>query len=352
MALREHSRPVTAGRSGRHGRPRPFVGWLRLPTVRFSGAAMAMSTVVGISLATTWLLNEQQQVGRRADVTVGGPPAPSPDAAPSDTPAPAPGSTVQAAPATAGGSATGGSPSAGQGTSSSPSSGGAAAGGAAAGGAPAGTSGGGAADDRVRPAQATTPAPPVRPAEAATTTPPVRPAEAATASPGASPSPSRTPLARPVSLAPSPSAPAPSASPSPSPSASPSPGASVLLPRTLLGTARTDLIGPTGTRHTLRLDLSEAMTALQVELRLNRPTALPGTAPATDLPGAVVTIAVERDTLVYRFTAPADLPPGSYTFTVTGALPAPTAAPAPAETWTASAFALPTTRALAARGTF
>ncbi|GLW52644.1 hypothetical protein Kpho01_06550 [Kitasatospora phosalacinea] len=155
-----------------------------------------------------------------------------------------------------------------------------------------------------------------------------------------------------MSLVPSPSAPAPSASPSPSASSSASPGTAAPLPRTLLGTARTDLIGPTGTRHTLRLDLSEAMTALQVELRLNRPTALPGTAPATDLPGAVVTIAVERDTLVYRFTAPADLPPGSYAFTVTGALPAPAAAPAPAETWTASAFALPTTRALAARGTF
>ncbi|MFD7734866.1 hypothetical protein ACFV6F_31355 [Kitasatospora phosalacinea] len=335
MALREHSRPVTAGRSGRHGRPRPFVGWLRLPTVRFSGAAMAMSTVVGISLATTWLLNEQQQVGRRADVTVGGPPAPSPDTAPSDAPAPAPapGTTVQAAPATAGGTATGG-PSSGSPSSSAQSS-------------------SSAADDRARPAQATTPAPPVRPAEAATT-PPVQPAGATTAPPTASPSPARSPQARPMSLVPNPSAPAPSASPSPSPSPSPSvsPGTSAPLPRTLLGTARTDLIGPTGTRHTLRLNLSEAMTALQVELRLNRPTALPGTAPATDLPGAVVTIAVERDTLVYRFTAPADLPPGSYTFTVTGALPTPTAAPAPAETWTASAFALPTTRALAARGTF
>ncbi|MFF4340109.1 hypothetical protein ACFY00_09235 [Kitasatospora sp. NPDC001540] len=308
MALREHSRPVTAGRSGRHGRPRPFVGWLRLPTVRFSGAAMAMSTVVGISLATTWLLNEQQQVGRRADVTVGGPPAPSPDATPSETPAPAPGTTVQAAPATAGGAATGGAPS----------------------GSPGG----------VRPAEATTPAPPVRPAEAAATTAPAAPA--VTANP--SPSPADTPSARPVSPTARPSAPAPSAPPSPS--------ASAPLPRTLLGTARTDLIGPTGTRHTLRLDLAETMTALQVELRLNRPTSLPGTAPATDLPDAVVTIAAERDTLVYRFAAPADLPPGRYTFTVTGALPAPTAAPTAPETWTASAFALPTTRALATRGTF
>jgi len=80
VALREQSRPVTTGRTGRHGRPRPFGGRLRLPTIRFSGAAMAMSTVVGISLATTWLLNEQQQIGRRPNVTVGGPPVPSPDA--------------------------------------------------------------------------------------------------------------------------------------------------------------------------------------------------------------------------------------------------------------------------------
>jgi hypothetical protein len=115
-----------------------------------------------------------------------------------------------------------------------------------------------------------------------------------------------------------------------------------------------DALGPTGTRHTLRLDLDEAMTALQVEFRLNRPAALPGSTPATDLPGAVVTIALERDTLVYRFTTPADLPlrPGSYTFTMTGATAQPGTAPAAPETWTASAFALPTSRALAARGTF
>ncbi|MFF7455251.1 hypothetical protein [Kitasatospora sp. NPDC008115] len=71
-------------RHGRHGRPGPFGGRLRLPTLRFSGAAMAMSTVVGISIATTFLLNEQQGVGRRAGVArVGssGPP-PSPDTSP------------------------------------------------------------------------------------------------------------------------------------------------------------------------------------------------------------------------------------------------------------------------------
>ncbi|MFC8720249.1 hypothetical protein [Kitasatospora sp. NPDC057198] len=320
MALREHSRPVAAGRSGRHGRPRPFGGRLRLPTIRFSGAAMAMSTVVGISLATTWLLNEQQQIGRRAGVTVGGPPAPSPDASPGETPPtgdPTPASTVQAAPATAGGTATTPAP------------------------------------PGVHPAAATPatrPAPPVRPAAATSPAPsPSSPAPSSPAPSASSPSPSASadaspsadPHTRPMSLAPN----------SPAP-ATVSASASASLPRTLRGAARTDPLGPTGTRHTLRLDLDETMTALQVELRLNRPAALPGTAPATDLPGAVVTIALERDTLVYRFTTPADLPlpPGSYTVSVTGALPT-TTAPAP-ETWTASAFALPTTRALTTRGTF
>ncbi|QKW22064.1 hypothetical protein HUT16_26030 [Kitasatospora sp. NA04385] len=332
MALREHSRPVTAGRSGRHGRPGPFGGRLRLPTIRFSGAAMAMSTVVGISLATTWLLNEQQQVGRRVGVTVGGPPVPSPDATPTEgaTP-PAPGATVQAAPATAGGTTTA-TPAPSRTPGRTPSSGG-------------GTPGGG-----IRPAEATTAAPPVRPAQVTSAAPTVpgpatgaAPAGAApSAAPASSPAapPAPEPHTQPVSLVPGPSAPVPS------------PSASAALPHTLHGAARTDPVGPTGTRHTLRLDLDEAMTALQVEFRLNRPAALPGTAPATDLPGAVVTIALERDTLVYRFTTPADLPlrPGSYAFTVTGALP--TAAPAAPETWTASAFALPTARALTARGAF
>ncbi|MFE2348117.1 hypothetical protein [Kitasatospora cineracea] len=325
MALREHSRPVPAGRSGRHGRPGPFGGRLRLPTIRFSGAAMAMSTVVGISLATTWLLNEQQQqVGRRIGVTVGGPPVPSPDATPAESPAPAPGSTLQAAPATAGGAPATptGRPSDRPGT------------------------GTGGSPGTARPTTATTSAPPLRLAEdAATATPsPAASSPSSTPAPAASPSPSAT---RPAPLAPAPSA-------SPSPSAKPTPSAPAALPGTLHGTARVDALGPTGTRHTLRLDLDEAMTALQVEFRLNRPAALPGSTPATDLPGAVVTVALERDTLVYRFTTPADLPlrPGSYTFTMTGATAQPGAAPAAPETWTASAFALPTSRALAARGTF
>ncbi|MER7843491.1 hypothetical protein ABTZ03_06010 [Kitasatospora sp. NPDC096077] len=82
MAVRgETTRDVQhePARQGRHGRPRPFGGRFRLPTLRFSGAAMAMSTVVGISIATTLLLNEQQGIGRRAGVArVGTSPPPSP----------------------------------------------------------------------------------------------------------------------------------------------------------------------------------------------------------------------------------------------------------------------------------
>ncbi|WP_282202828.1 hypothetical protein [Kitasatospora fiedleri] len=329
MALREHPGPVRAGRSGRHGRPGPFGGWLRLPTIRFSGAAVAMSTVVGISLATTWLLNEQQQVGRRIGVTVGGPPVPSPDASPTGSTAPAPGSTLQAAPATTGG-------------------------------ANGGANGGATPVTSPHPAAVTASAPPVRAADA----PVPGPSPAGTPVPGPSPSPAPSLSTLPApSVASASSAPAdpgprpPSLGPSPSaaPSRTPAPSASAPLPLTLHGTGRADALGPVGTRHTLRLDLDEAMTALQVELRLNRPAALPGTTPATDLPGAVATIALERDTLVYRFTTPADLPlrPGSYTFTLTGAAADPTpAAAATPETWTASAFALPTARALTARGTF
>lgn len=297
VALREHSRPALPGRTGRHGRPGPFGGRLRLPTIRFSGAAMAMSTVVGISLATTWLLNEQQQIGRRVGVTVGGPPAPSPDASdatptaasgtasalPADLPSPSPSHSPSSAPSRSGGNGTG-----------------------------------------VHPARATT-------APSASSFPSVPPARTTAPPPAAAAS----------SPAPAPSVPAPSGS---APALGPA--------RTLSGTARVDALGRSGTRHTLRLDLTESMTALQVEFRLNLPTALPGTVPATDLPGAVATIALERDTLVYRFTTPPDLPlpPGSYTFTVTGAIAAPS--PAVPETWTASAFALPTSRALTTRGTF
>ncbi|GAA0697262.1 hypothetical protein GCM10010193_60170 [Kitasatospora atroaurantiaca] len=123
----------------------------------------------------------------------------------------------------------------------------------------------------------------------------------------------------------------------------------------LAGEGSRELLGPSGTRHTLALVLGEPLTALQVELRLARPEALPGTTPWSTLPGAVVTVTQEHGTLVYRFTAPAglDVQPGEYVFGVRGArCPAPGRERAAQETWAASAFGIRRPRALAVRGIF
>ncbi len=73
----------------------------------------------------------------------------------------------------------------------------------------------------------------------------------------------------------------------------------------------------------------------------------------------MVTAQQERGTLVYRFTTPpgTDVRPGHYTFGVRGTRPAatdPSAArkSAPAESWSASAFAIDQPRAVAALGGF
>ncbi|KJK55081.1 hypothetical protein UK12_30880 [Saccharothrix sp. ST-888] len=318
MVTREYIGLARASaRSGRHGRPRPFGGF-RLPSLRFSGAAMAMSTVLGISVATTWLLSEQQNIGRRPGVSNVGasPPLPSPDQADATglpaTPAPsgparaevpsnaaralgtprtAPRGTVApstTAPAT-------GSPSA------SPS--------ARTGGQPSASGG--------------------APSAAASSAPPPSASPGGTASSG-------------------------TASPSGSASASPLAKTGPHPDTGLSGQGSADPVGTTGIRHTLALAVGENVTALQVELRLARPEALPGTAPWSSLPGAVVTIAQDRGTLVYRFTAPdgLDLAPGRYTFGVRGARPTDGPDRPPQETWAASAFALDDPRALAVRGTF
>ncbi|MFG2822053.1 hypothetical protein ACGFX4_21825 [Kitasatospora sp. NPDC048365] len=302
MALREHSAAVHgAARNGRHGRPKPFGGRLRLPTLRFSGAAMAMSTVVGISLVTTWLLNEQQQVGRRPGVSVGAsPPVPSADADTTATPS---------APAEPDRSA---------------------------------VSGSGTATPSLRPTATPTPShPAVHPVRASGT-----PLAAGGGVPPTLAAPSTSPSGSPTGAPPSASVP-------PSPPAVPQPIASGSAAPAMSGRAGLEFLGRSGTRHTLRLTVNEPLAALQVEFRLRRPDALPGTTPATDLPGAVVTVALDRDTLVYRFTVPPDtaLPAGTHTFSITGAVPAPDPT-APAETWTASAFALTTPHAVTARGAF
>ncbi|GAA2233782.1 hypothetical protein GCM10010430_13100 [Kitasatospora cystarginea] len=293
-------------RSGRHGRPRPFGGF-RLPGLRFSGAAMAMSTVLGISIATTWLLNEQQNIGRRPGVSNVGasPPLPSPDAADA-TAGPATRSAGSTPTVTASAEARAlGTPKAAPRTTLAPSAG--------------------------APVSGTPSASPSAPAGGRTS--------AAAPSPGAS---------RPAGGTASTGSPSGTASGGPAPRFSPQPDSG------LSGSGSSDAVGTTGVRHALTLTVGENVTALQVELRLARPEALPGTTPWSSLPGAVVTVAQERGALVYRFTAPVglDLAPGRYAFGVRGARPADPSERPPQETWAASAFALDAPRALAIRGTF
>ncbi|WP_030256120.1 hypothetical protein [Streptomyces pyridomyceticus] len=368
-------------RHGRHGRPRPFGGRLRLPTLRFSGAAMAMSTVVGISIATTLLLNEQQGIGRRAGVARVG-----------TTPPPTPGATDQAEEVAAQ------SPAA---TSSA--------------GGPSGARP--SAHPSTHPSAHTSAAPVAATPPAARSANPPAPAGRQTAegqaSGGQDAPPPGTLLTGTEAGAPAPAGPSPAAHPLAPTADRPAPGQSPNVPvvkptaptaparpgpppaATVPGTgsapgcpapapadpgAATPGTGPDGTdadhalsgaalvaplgrdglRHELVLTVTEPVTALQTEFRLAAGESAAGSGTAwTDLPGAVVTAQQERGTLVYRFTTPpgTDVRPGHYTFGVRGTRPAatdPSAArkSAPAESWSASAFAIDQPRAVAALGGF
>ncbi|GAA5013523.1 hypothetical protein [Kitasatospora paranensis] len=298
MALREHTGSAgQAVRYGRHSRPGPFGGRLRLPTIKFSGAAMAMSTVVGISIATTWLLNEQQGVGRRPGMSNVGasPPLPSPDS---------PAASTAAAPVLAAQSAA--------------------------------------------PQTAGDPAAPTRTSPHGTATAAGNPRPGTSRAPSPSPSPSTGrggTTAAPAGLAP----PGPAkGTGTPQPGRPPKPSGDALS-----GQARVERFGPSGTRHTVVLTVRRQLTALQVELRLERPEALPGTVPWCSLPGVVTTVAVEHGILVYRWTLPVgmDIAPGRYAFEVLGSRPAGDRAGAP-ETWSAAAFVLDGPQAVAVRGIF
>ncbi|MFI8083565.1 hypothetical protein ACIF6L_22535 [Kitasatospora sp. NPDC086009] len=417
MALREeigpdarHERDLPRERHGRHGRPKPFGGRLRLPTLRFSGAAMAMSTVVGISIATTWLLHEQQGVGRRAGVAqVGSSPPPTPGADRADAASAPDSSQAPAAPLPSGrptvrpaGPATSEShashpPVSGVPAPRSPAPGSAVP-------LAEGRTGGRSASDTPS-SQALGPSPQQDGLTAATAPPPTdgpsyqRPEPVESGQPLAARSPEP-----PKPLAPAPGAQDPTTVPKdPTGGTAPGPGdPDDTVDHALTGAALVQSLGRDGTRHVLTLTVTEPLTALQAELRLAPDAAAPGgpapdataaTAPSgtawTDLAGAVVTTHHERGTLVYRFTTPpgTDVPPGRYTFGVRhtrpaatpgtaapatgapttgvpGAAPAP-AAPgrgesvptgpgkaAPAESWSASAFGIHHPRAVAALGAF
>ncbi|MEU1420530.1 hypothetical protein [Kitasatospora sp. NPDC005751] len=388
MALREeigpdarHERDLPRERHGRHGRPKPFGGRLRLPTLRFSGAAMAMSTVVGISIATTWLLHEQQGVGRRAGVAqVGSSPPPTPGADRADAASAPDSSQAPAAPLPSG------RPSvrpAGPATSEShashpPVSGVPAPRSPAPGSAvplAEGRTGGRSASDTPS-SQALGPSPRQDGPTAATAPPPTdgpsyqRPEPVESGQPLAARSPEPP---KPLAPAPAPGAPGvrpptdgwtglppgaqdPTTVPKdPTGGTAPDPGdPDDTVDHALTGAALVQSLGRDGTRHVLTLTVTEPLTALQAELRLAPDAAAPGgpapdaTAPSgtawTDLAGAVVTTHHERGTLVYRFTTPpgTDVPPGRYTFGVRHTRPAatpateapttgvPGAAPAPA----------------------
>ncbi|KQV03348.1 MULTISPECIES: hypothetical protein [unclassified Kitasatospora] len=335
--LREESGTVRVAepdqRQARHGRPKPIGARFRLPGFRFSGAAMAMSTVVGISVATTWLVSQQQNVGRPPGlINVGAsPPAPSPDAVPQ-----------QAASSSAAPSATATSP-----TTPGP---------AVKTGTPA-----------AKPSQ-----PPARPVTAGPTpsrsSAPPSPATGAPVGPPASPSPSESGSESAVPSAGPSLGPPTGHGPSQPPIAAAQPAGGVPAdsvpaaksPEVLTGLAECRPLGLSGTRHTLELTVVTPITALQVEFRLERPTALPGTLPWSNLPGTVVTVLQERGTVIYRFTLTPglDVEPGAYVFAVHGAtspLDPLAARPslAPEETWTASAFSLlDEPRAVAVRGLF
>ncbi|MGW6916619.1 hypothetical protein ACWGB8_22750 [Kitasatospora sp. NPDC054939] len=396
MVLREdtegtvfHTGGSTA-RQGRHSRPKPFGGRLRLPTLRFSGAAMAMSTVVGISIATTLLLNEQQGVGRRAGVARIGTSAPPPDRPDGDGSGPDTGTPhTPAGPPAHEPSATASHPVA----SGSPSAGPAA---------PTGTASPTATAATDRPTRSTpdpqpvgsgTPAPAASPSAPGPDAPhPATGTGTGAGVPSDTPAPTDPrPLVGfpPAWAAPGPEgpgtpghggdAPASTATGGTGPEAAAPEGSDQdgtdpddgtwdgagpdgtdgegIADRALAGLATVQSVGRDGSHHRLDLTVTEPLTALQAEFRLLPGGRGPvGGSAWTDLPGAVATAHQERGSLVYRFTVPdgTDVRPGRYSFGVRGARTAPPTGPqkAAAESWNAAGFGIERPRAVAALGTF
>ncbi|MGW2251309.1 hypothetical protein ACWCXH_14005 [Kitasatospora sp. NPDC001660] len=357
---------------GRHGRPRPFGGRFRLPTLRFSGAAMAMSTVVGISIATTLLLHEQQGIGRRAGVArVGTTPPPTPSGSGTDQAEAAAEHTPAAPPPTGRPSAsrparphpgvsTPGQSTPGQSASRSGSPE------PTATGSDGGHTGLASTDDpSAQDRGAAAAHRPAQPSGQPSAQPPTQPSGQPSPSPSATRPSVSTPFAPKLPIVP----PAPSAPVAPAvPGSDTTPDTTSAISATgtteapeadqpLSGVAQVTPLGRDGTRHVLGLSVAEPVTALQTEFRLTPGELAPGSGTAwTDLPGAVVTAQQERGTLVYRFTTPAgtDVRPGHYTFGVRGTRPA-AAVPrraAATEHWTVAAFGITAPRAVAALGTF
>ncbi|MFI9271711.1 hypothetical protein ACIGXM_13480 [Kitasatospora sp. NPDC052896] len=332
--------PVPAAH-GRHGRPKPFGGHFRLPAIKVSGAAMAMSTVVGISIATTWLVSAQQRIGIGTRMSTVGATPPMP------TPTPLAASSPTARPLT---------------VTPMPDAGGLV--GPAAVAAPA---------DRARPDRAPAGPAPSSPAPTAQASGPSAPASTATPTPAASTGPTSS-AEQPAASAPTASTPTSAAQTPPQPRPSVTPG---VLPGTpggppvqnapsspgdtsddapdsaLSGTGSSSSPLAAGRLRTLTLTVGEPLAAVEVELRLDRVDAA-GAMAWSSLPDAGVTVHQDGPAVVYRF-APApgeDVAPGRYTFTVQAAADLTGASARCRGTWSASGFALRHPRAVATHGAF
>lgn len=371
---RVSERPERLGAHGRHGRPKPLGGQLRLPAFKVSGAAMAMSTVVGISIATTLLINEQQRVGadaRMASARVT-PLTPDLTASPSAMlSASASGGAAKRSPAPNGrtpGAFIGPGRPAGSGTPTGPAA------------APTGRLA--LAEPTAGPLGPVTSTPSASPSPSASVSASPDPSASAPASagttpkPGATraPSPSFSPglvLAAPLpdtSVADSAAASAPvitpaptAAAPAPAPPSAPVP---VPLPASEALSNPVATIAPAhgrgnaavGLQRVLKLTVTAPLAAFEVDIRLDATDTAAASALAwSTLPGTQVSLEQDDDgSVLYRFTpAPGeDVQPGDYSFVVQDAAPAAAPEATDADSWTASGFALDDPRAVAARGTF
>ncbi|MFJ6215742.1 hypothetical protein ACIQGZ_20785 [Streptomyces sp. NPDC092296] len=121
----------------------------------------------------------------------------------------------------------------------------------------------------------------------------------------------------------------------------------------LHGTATVDTADPYASRNSLLLTVDESLTALEVEVRVERSAAATDSGAWSTMPG--VTVSVERSAaaLVYRFALQSGgtVPPGQYSFTVQYSHPN-GAHDTARDSWLASAFGVDHPRAVAVRGDF
>ncbi|MGA5703583.1 hypothetical protein [Peterkaempfera bronchialis] len=320
-----------------------------------SSAAVAMSTVVGISVATTWIVSVQGSLPpsiRISDV----------NGAPGDdgTPAGTPGTTPSATGDTETPSVLAGRGSPLQSAASRDRSPGWTA--------PSPSSAGTQTASPLGPFDATRPTTSPSTRQPSSTQQPTA-QQPATQSPAPhypaphypatqpAPSPSASHSVRPAGgTATTPAVPGGGTAPTPSGDA-PEPSPTVELAPAddlaLHGLASADTANPYSSRASLELTVDEPLTALEVELRVDRSGGVADGGAWTTMPGVAVTVESAGDALVYRFALePAQTAlPGRYSFAVQYDH---RGGPhnAAGDTWLASAFGVDHPRAVAARGRF